>query len=286
MEIGKHATLLVTASGPEGLTLEAGDTTVLLPSRGAPPKVSIGDRIEVFIHTDREGVPVATTQEPIAEADEFAYLRVKELSPQGAFLDWGLDKDLLLPKSTQATPVRKSGEWWVVRVYCDPVSNRMVASTKLRKFLDDPPRNLEAGTEVDLLFYEVTDLGVNAIVNNQFIGLLHRSRGEAGPRPGDTRKGFIEEIRPDGKVNLSLTRSQTATEARRDASKIVLAALRKAGGVLPLGDKSDPVEIRDALGLSKKAFKKAIGGLLRGRRIHIADHEISLVAGGGKGVGS
>lgn len=282
LEIGKHASLVVTASEPEGLILDAGGTAVLLPRRVAPKNASVGDRIEVFIHTDRDGLPVATTQEPLAEADEFAFLRVKEVSQQGAFLDWGLDKDLLLPKGTQATPVKKSGEWWVVRVFCDPVSQRMVASTKLRKFLTEPPSDLEAGQVVELLFYEVTDLGVNAIVNGEFAALLHRSPGQAGPRPGDVRSGFIESIRSDGKVNLSLTRSRTATEARRDSAEIVLAALREAGGTLPLGDKSDPEAIRDAVGLSKKAFKKAIGGLLRARKIQLSDREIRLVAGTAK----
>jgi predicted RNA-binding protein (virulence factor B family) len=283
LKIGKHASLRVTAIEPEGLILDAEDASVLLPRHLAPPDVSVGDRIEIFIHTDRDGLPIATTQEPFAEADEFAFLRVKEVGPQGAFLDWGLDKDLLLPKSIQATPVRKSGEWWVVRVLCDPVSQRMVASTKLRKFLGPPPRDLEPGQEVELLFYEVTTLGVNAIVNGQFSGLLHCAPQEAAPSPGDTRTGFIDSIRPDGKVDLSLTPKRTATAAQRDASAIVLAALRKAGGTLALGDKSDPAQIRDQLGLSKKAFKKAIGGLLRARKIQLSDDEISLMVGGGKG---
>jgi predicted RNA-binding protein (virulence factor B family) len=278
LEIGRHASLRVVRIEPAGLILEGDGTSILLSSRSTPRDASIGDTLTVFVYSDAEGCPVATAQEPFAEADEFAHLKVKEVGRIGAFLDWGLDKDLLLPHGAQAFKVRRAGEWLVVRVLCDPVSHRMMASSKLRRFLTPPPRDLEPGQEVKLFFYEATDLGLNAIVNERFSGLLHLSPGEAAPRIGDRRTGFIEKLRPDGKVDLSLRRSGAA--ARRDGAQIVLDALRDAGGRLPLGDKSDPAAIQDSLGMSKKSFKKALGGLLRARKIQISDHETILTVGG------
>ena len=263
---------------PQRLILDGDGTPISIPRRNAPPGASIGDRIEVFVYTDSDGGPVATVQKPYAEADEFALLKVKEVGRLGAFLDWGLDKDLLLPHGAQAIKVKRAGESLVVRVLCDPVSRRMMASSKLRRFLIPPPRDLEPDQAVELLFYEVTDLGMNAIVNGSFSGLLHLSPGEAAPGIGDRRSGFIEKLRPDGKVDLSLRPRGAA--ARKDAAQIVLSALRDAGGRLPLGDKSDPASIHDTLGMSKKRFKRTLGGLLRARKIRISDHETILTLGG------
>jgi len=280
LEIGKRASLTVMAIEPQRLILDGDGTPVPLPRRAAPRDAIVGDRLDVFLHSDSDGHPVATTRMPYAEADEFALLKVKEVGLLGAFLDWGLDKDLLLPHGAQALKVKRAGESLVVRVLCDPVSHRMMASTKLRRFLTPPPRDLQPDQAVELLFYEVTDLGVNAIVNGSFSGLLHCSAGEATPSLGDRRSGFIEKLRPDGKVDLSLRRSGAA--ARRDAAQVVLAALREAGGRLPLGDKSDPASIQDTLGMSKKSFKKTLGGLLRARKIRVSDHETVLTVGGPK----
>jgi predicted RNA-binding protein (virulence factor B family) len=278
LPIGRSVQLPVLRAAPPGLILDAEGCELLLPNKYAPEGAAPGDRIDVFIYTDSEDRPVATTQKPFAQADEFACLRVKAVNATGAFLDWGLDKDLLLPVSQQAWRINKAGVKLVVRVYCDAASQRMVASSKLNRFLTDPPPSLREGQEVKCLLYERTDLGWNAIVDGRFAGLLHvETKSKAGTRDrgpdlGQRRTAWVQKIRSDGKVNLTLTPS--GARASEKARYAVLDALRTRGGRLPLGDKSDPEEIRAILGLSKKAFKRAIGGLFKERLIAVSDESI------------
>jgi len=273
-EIGKTASLEVLRTVPMGLILGSADHEVLLPTRYVPEGTSPGDVLEVFVYTDSEDRPVATTERPLAQADEFACLRVVSVGNVGAFLDWGLPKDLLLPFRSQLGRVRPEQRVFV-RVFCDPVSNRPVATAKVERFLENPPDDLEEGQSVDLLPYEETPLGIKVVVDGRFGGLLYREAGDSPLEIGASVRGYVQRIRADGKVDLRLEQSGKA--GREDARDVVLAALLDAGGRLDLTDRSDPEDIRRVLGLSKKAFKRAVGVLYRERRIRITETSIESI---------
>lgn len=254
-----------------GVILGAPGDEILLPARYVPKGVSPGDVVEVFLYTDSEDRPIATTERPLAEVDEFACLRVVSVSSMGAFLDWGLPKDLLLPFRSQLSRVRPE-QRLVVRVVLDRASGRPVATAKVERFFEAPPRTLREGQAVKLLVYEETELGSKAIVDDRFGGLLYRESGDRGVGIGWSGVGYIEQIRADGKIDL--TRTPGGKAGVDAACEVVVRALREAGGRLELGDQSDPEEIRRVLGLSKKAFKRAVGTLYRQRRLRIDDDSI------------
>ncbi len=274
LEIGKTVSLEILRTVPMGMILGWPEHEVLLPSRYVPDGTSPGDVVEVFLYVDSEDRPIATTERPLAQADEFASLRVVSVSSTGAFLDWGLPKDLLLPFRLQLQRVHPEQQI-VVRVLCDSVSGRPVATTLIERFLEAPPDSLREGQAVRLLVYEETDLGSKAIIDGRFGGLLYYESGSRGLEIGASGTGYIQRIRSDGKIDLTLTPSGRA--AIDDARETLLHALRDAGGRLELSDRSEPEVIRNALGLSKKAFKRAVGVLYRERRIRIGDSSIELI---------
>lgn len=297
LEIGRTQTLKVLRTVPMGLILGAPDTEatssdssanagpeaeegeargVLLPSRYVPDGTHPGDAIEVFIYTDSEDRPIATTERPLVEAEAFAGLEVVSVGRMGAFLDWGLPKDLLLPYRAQWSRVQP-GERVAVRVFVDEVSGRPVASSKVERFLSSPPERLRPGQPVELLIYHETDLGCKAIVDGAYSGLLYRENGPPLPRVGETARGFIRRRRPDGRVDLALTPG--GKEGIDEARLVLEAALEKSGGRLDLTDASSPAAIRDRLGLSKKAFKRAVGALYRERLIRLGEGHIEWTRG-------
>jgi predicted RNA-binding protein (virulence factor B family) len=283
LEIGKTASLEVLRAVPMGLILGSPEHEVLLPTRYVPKGTSAGDVVEVFLYTDSEDRPIATTEKPLAETDEFAGLRVVSVNRIGAFLDWGLPKDLLLPFRSQLRRVRP-GRRVVVRVLLDSVSGRPVASAKVERFLEAPPDDLREGQAVQLLVYEATDLGSKAIVDGRFGGLLYHEPGAPRLEIGASTTGYVQRIRADGKIDLTLEPGGQA--GVEDACETLAEALLRAGGRLEVGDRSEPEEIRRTLGLSKKAFKRAAGALYRARRIRIGDSSIELIDPGRGSPGS
>jgi len=215
------------------------------------------------------------SREPRAAIGEFACLKVKEIRGAGAVLDAGLDEDLLLPRFEQSRPVRRRGQRVVAYVHRDPITDRIVASTKLERFFSEPPESLKEGAAVDLLPYARTDLGFNAVVDQSFKGLLYHDASESSPKLGVPIRGYVARVRSDGRVDLSLEPS--GVQGIEVARERLLETLRATGGRLELGDKSSPEAIRAALGLSKKAFKKAAGALYRERRITLTDDSIELL---------
>jgi predicted RNA-binding protein (virulence factor B family) len=274
LDICKTVTLEILRTVPMGLILGDDEDEVLLPTRYVPKDVTPGDAIEVFLYTDSEDRPIATTEKPLAQADEFACLRVVSVTKTGAFLDWGLPKDLLLPFASQVHSVSPD-ERVVVRVLLDEVSQRPVATAKFQRYVDLPPEDLREGQAIEWMVFEETDLGSKAIVNGEFEGLFYGATGEPGLKRGDTGSGYVQRIRDDGKIDLSRTPSGLA--GIDNARDVLLEALRQADGKLELGDRSDPNEIRSALGLSKKAFKRAAGALYRERKVRVEDHSIELI---------
>jgi predicted RNA-binding protein (virulence factor B family) len=274
LPIGKRVRLKVLREASVGLILDADGEDLLLPRKFVPAEAAVGDVLNVFVHTDSEDRPVATTQVPLAQVGDFAMLTVKSVEKVGAFMDWGLDKDLLLPFRLQFRPV-SAGQKILVYIDLDVRSGRPVASSKLSKFLELPPKGLREGQEVEVVPYQKTEIGLRTVVLNSFEGLLYVEPSSPVPALGEKLTVYVQRIRADGKVDLAL--GKRGVRAALDASESLLEALSRAGGSLPIGDKSDPDEISDLVGLSKKAFKRAAGSLYRNHKVEIFDHELRVV---------
>lgn len=271
--IGKFNTLRIVAKNSEGLSLSDGQSEILLPFLDVPKNIALGDEIEVFIFVNKAGQTIATTKKAIAQADEFAYLMVVDVNEDGAYLDLGIDKDIFIPARDQKRPMDK-GESYVVYIYVAD-NDKLLASSRLDRFVDEENFDFDEGDEVNLLISERTDLGYNAIINNTNIGLLYHNELFANLQPGDYRKGWIKKIRIEGKIDLSL--QPQGFSHILDTKDVVLAALKENHGVIDLGDKSTPEQIYERFQISKSAFKKAIGGLYKERLITLSDHEINLI---------
>jgi len=274
LRIGNTNTLEVTRTVRFGVYLASDQGEILLPKKVVPAGVAVGDSIEVFVYTDSEDRLVATTLRPIAQAGEFAALRVRDVTGIGAFLDWGLDKDLFVPRQLQKRPMVK-GKVYVVYVCLDEVSGRMMASSKLTRFFNADASELTEGQKVELLIHDRSEIGLGAVINGAHSGLLFHSDVFERLAVGDQRQGYIKNIREDGKIDLTL--QPQGYVALMGTQSDVVEALTKAGGFLPLTTKSDPDDISRQFGISKKAFKKLIGDLYRRRKITISDDGIRLV---------
>ena len=272
--IGKFNDLRIVAKNSDGLSLSDGEREILLPYLDVPKNAELGDTLKVFVYVNKDGNTVATTQQAFAEVDDFAYLTVVDSSEDGAYLDLGIGKDIYVPVREQKRPMHK-GEGYVVYIYLDESNQRLLASSRLDKFIDEEQFDFDEGDEVSLLICDKTDLGFNAIINNINIGLLYHNELFANLQPGDQRKGWIKKIRIEGKIDLSL--QPLGYSHILDTKDVILKELRENGGVILLGDKSTPDEIYDYFQISKSAFKKAIGGLYKERVITIGDHEIKIV---------
>jgi Uncharacterized protein conserved in bacteria len=273
--LGTIATLRVNRIATPGVFLDGGELgEILLPGRYVPRGTLAGEAFQVFVHRDSEDRIVATTETPHAQVGEFAFLRVTSINPRvGAFLDWGLSKDLLLPMREQAKPVRV-GDWVIAHVFIDPRTDRIVATTRLERHLHRTPPDYRDGQAVQALIYGETELGFKAIVEDTHRGLLYRRGLPHIPAIGEKLTAYIHAVRDDGKIDLTLDEpgyQRVAPLARR-----ILDELAAAGGRLPLNDASPPESIRETFGVSKKAFKQAIGALYRDRVILIEEDGIRL----------
>ena len=266
--------------GPDG-TQDGGpddieqSSEILLPSRYVPRDCNIGDEIEVFIYRDSEDRIVAVTDKPYVMVGGFACLKVVSMTHTGAFLDWGLPKDLLVPYSEQK-PKMEEGKRYVVRVFVDEETDRIAASALLDDFLHrESEGEFEVGEEVSLFVSNLTELGYQVIINSTHFGMLHRHEVVRSLKRGETIRGFIKNIRDDGRIDATL--HKRARDKTDDAIDIILAALRREGGFLALTDKSSPDEIREAFGLSKGMYKKAVGSLYKRKIISLEDDGIRLI---------
>ncbi len=271
-EIGRLNRLRVIREAPYGLYLDGGrDGEILLLRKQVPEGVAVGDEVEVFIYHDEDGI-AATTIRPRAMLGQFVALKVVSVTKIGAFLDWGLPKDLLVPISEQKDRMQEARRY-VVYINLDD-EGRLVASSKIDKFLDKWPVTYEEGQEVDLLICDRTDLGLKAIINNRHWGVLYQNELFKNVWLGDVMKGYIKKIREDGKIDLTL--HQPGHEKLGAVADKVLETLTKNDGFLPVHDKSSPETIYKLFGESKKSFKSAIGILYKNRRITIETDGIRL----------
>ncbi|MBK3749006.1 CvfB family protein [Stutzerimonas balearica] len=267
--IGRYNSMQVVKHTGFGLYLDGGaDGEILLPKRYIPKDVpsEVGDWLNVFVYLDSEDKLIATTEKPKAQVGEFASLKVVEINRIGLFLDWGLPKDLLLPHSEEKRPLQV-GDYCVVFLYVDPRTRRITATARLDRHLDKTPARYRVGDPVDLLVVEQTDLGFKAIIEGRHWGLIHKNEVFKFLRPGLRERGYIREMRADGKISLSL--QPLGNEAADALQALILQKLEEQGGVLQLSDKSPAEAIARAFGVSKGNFKKAIGGLYKQGRIVI-----------------
>ena len=271
--IGDYNELEIVKEVDFGVYLDSDDGEILLPQKYVPEDFRVGDLLRVFIYRDSEDRIIATTLQPKAKVGDFAALEVKQTNNYGAFLDWGLEKDLFVPFQNQRDKMQP-GRKYIVYVYLDENSDRLVATAKYEKYLAKEPEGLAEGDQVNLLIAGFTDLGIKVIINNQYLGILYKNEVFRQLEVGDETTGFIRKIRDDNKIDVSLQRSGYAEVP--DAAGQILQKLKAAGGQLPLTDNSSPEAIYNALGMSKKTFKKAIGSLYRNGTVELHPESISL----------
>lgn len=275
IKLGRMNRLTVVKAVDFGLYLDGGrEGEILLPSRYVPENTHIGDELDVFLYLDSEERLIATTEHPKAMVGDFAYLQVAWVNNFGAFLDWGLMKDLFVPFREQKMKMLK-GQSYIVHLHIDEESYRIMASAKVERYLSKDMPPYKEGDEVDILVWQKTDLGFKVIVDNRFSGLLYDSEVFRSLHTGDRTKAYIKQVRPDGKLDLTLNLHGKA--AVDDFSEALLEHLRKNGGKTSLGDKSPAEEIYAMFGVSKKVFKKAVGDLYKRRLIEIVPEGLRLV---------
>lgn len=277
INIGIDNTLQILRETKVGLFLGTGieGEEILLPNKYVPSAFKIGDDIVVFVYLDHEERPVATTLEPYIYLNEFALLRVNYINQFGAFMDWGLEKDLFVPFKEQARPMEK-GKRYLVYMYMDEKTNRLVASSKTNQFLSNDELKVAKLDEVDLIISHITDAGINVIINERYKGLLYKDEVyDDAIRPGDRMIGYIKNIRPDNKIDVAL--QQPGYAHVEPNSEKILQELRASRGFLRLNDDSHPEDIKTVLKMSKKTFKKAIGALYKEKLIEIKEDGIYLV---------
>ncbi len=272
--LGRYHTLSATRATDNGMYLQLADQEVLLPARYVPADLQPGGSIEVFVYTDSEDRLVATTERPAGQVGDIVALPVVDKVAFGVFMDWGLAKHLLVPRSEMGQPM-EVGQRYVVRIMVDYRSNRLIGVNKLAPFLETPA-DLQEGQQVDGLVYDKGELGYRIICNGRFAGLLYHNRVYRELATGEAITCYVDNIRADGKVDLRLTAG--GLTGLEDEAAALLAALEQAGGFLPLTDKTAPEVIKMQLGLSKKAFKRALGRLYKARQVAIEAEGIRRLA--------
>lgn len=272
--IGKYNKLKIVKKVDFGMYLDGGEHgEILLPLRYVPENAEVDEVIEVFIYLDSEDRIIATTIKPFAQVDEVAFLKVVSVNSIGAFLDWGLMKDLLVPFREQQKTM-EVGKYYLVFVYLDNDSKRIVASAKLDKFLDNVPPPYEVGQEVDLIIANQTDIGYNAVINHMHWGMIYSNEVFHPLAKGLRIKGYIKKVREDDKIDLSI--QKPGYERIEGVTALLLKKLKENNGFLKITDKTNPDYINMKLGISKKAFKMAVGALYKARLIVLEEDGIRL----------
>lgn len=275
IKLGDFNSLRVVKRVDFGIYLDGGEEgEILLPTRYVPEEVSIGDELEVFIYLDQDERLIATTEKPLAKVGDFAYLEVKWVNEYGAFLGWGLMKDLFCPFREQKKRM-VLGQSYIVHVHIDEESYRIVASAKVERYMSEEHPHYRHGDEVDLLIWQKTDLGFKVIIDNQYPGLLYQDQIFQYIHTGDRMKGYIGRVRPDGKIDVSL--QKTGQQQTADFAETLYQYLLDNDGACDLGDKSEADDIYERFHVSKKVFKRAIGDLYKKRLITVSPMSIRLL---------
>lgn len=278
LELGKYNKLKVARKVDFGVYLDDGSETgeILLPKRYVPKGCHIGDELEVFVYLDQEERPVATTEKPLAEVGDFCYLRVAWINEFGAFLDWGLMKDVFCPFREQKLRMIQD-QSYIVHLHVDEESYRIMASAKVERYLSKERPSYQQNDEVQLLVWQKTDLGFKVIVDNKYQGLIYDNEIFRNIHSGNKLRGYVKTVRPDGKLDISL--QKVGREQTLDFSERLYEYLARHDGYCPFTDKSDAQAIYDEFHVSKKVFKRAVGDLYRQRLITLAPDGIELKGG-------
>jgi len=275
IKLGEYNDLYILRETDPGLFLgDADGNEVLLPHKYKPEVYDVGDEISVFAYLDNEERPITTTLEPFLKLNTFGYLHCSDVTEYGAFMDWGLEKQLFVPFKEQARPM-KAGNWYIVYLYLDEITNRLVGSSKTNKYVSNDNLTVEQFDEVDILVTHLTEKGANVIINGIHKGLIYIEDIFEDLRTGDRIKAFIKKIREDNKIDVVL--QPPGYRSIEPNANFVLDELKASGGFLPLHDKSDPEAIKNLLGMSKKSFKKAIGSLYKDKQIALKEDGIELI---------
>ena len=274
LALGEYHDLIIDRDVSPGLYLrDEEENEVLLPGKYAPDGFQLEDQIRVFVYLDNEERPVATTLSPYIHKQGFAYLECTAVTKIGAFVDWGLDKELFVPFSNQATEM-KEGSWYIIYLYLDEQTNRLVGSSKFKNFLSNAEVTVEKFDKVDLLVSHFSEFGAHVIINEKHEGLIHKNTIFEDIRVGDRLPGYIKRIREDNKIDVLL--QPEGYKSVEPNAQFIYDELKRNGGSLPVHDKSSPEDINAYFGISKKLFKKAIGSLYKDRQIDITDTGIRL----------
>ena len=271
---GEYNKLKVLRKVDFGIYLDDGADGILLPKRFVPANVKEGDDLNVFVYHDGEDRLIATTQKPFGSVGDFVKLKAVSVTPQGAFMDWGLMKDLFVPKSQQMTGMRPNGEY-LVKIYRDEQTGRAAATEKVEQYLSNDTLSVKEGDEVDLIVLRRTDIGYLMIINNEHTGVLHLNEVYRTIGTGDKFKGFIKKIYPDNKIDV--VAGKKGYERVEDETEKILRLLQENDGYLPYNDKSDPEDIYTFFGMSKKTFKMTTGNLYKQRKISFEKTGIQLI---------
>ena len=271
LEIGKIHRLVVEKTDDRGIWLRSDGELLLLPRKDAAEAVSAGETLPVFLFRDKNGHLQATLRLPSAQVGEFALLKVRSIGTPGAFLDWGVEKDLLVPLSQQPERMQ-AGRSYLVRIALDR-EGRPFASARLDDWLEETCTDLNAGDAVDLLLWTFTDLGAKVVVNHRYVGVVYRDELQSGMMPGMKLTGYVKRVREDGKLDVILRK--VGSEGAAEARSVILAALQE-DDFLPLHDQSPPELIQARLGMSKKSFKKAVGSLLKAGLVELTPEGVRL----------
>lgn len=275
MKIGEYNTLRILRLTTVGAYLgDEDDNDVLLPNKYLTHEMSVGEDIEVFLYKDSEDRLVATTEKPYISLNEFAYLRVEEVTPFGAFLDWGLEKDLLVPFREQTTKLEED-KYYLIYLKLDTETNRLVATAKTNKYFSTDTSEVEINKEVEILICESFDLGVKVVIEGKFLGIVYHNDVTRKLRRGDYTIGYVYNIREDGKLDVRLEKS--GYDKIEPNAERLLALINNRKGILYLTDKSDPDDIRDTVGMSKKTFKQAVGNLYKQKKIRINPDSLEAI---------
>ena len=275
LQLGEYQELIILRDTDPGLFLgnEAGDE-VLLPNKYKPEEFEIGDSLRVFVYLDYDERPVATNLEPYVTLNNFGYLHCFDVNEFGAYMEMGLEKQLFVPFKEQARPM-KAGNWYIVYLYLDDKTNRLVGSSKTNKYVSKGTPELDPYQEVNILVTHLTEKGANVIIEGKYKGLIYIEDIFEDIRTGDRLTAFIKKIREDNKIDLVL--QAPGYRSIEPNANFIIEELRAAGGFLPLHDKSDPDVIKTDLGMSKKSFKKAIGTLYKDKQIILKEDGIELI---------
>lgn len=274
-ELGKINKLTIVKSVDFGLYLDGGDYwEILLPKRYVTPDMVPGSVIEVFVYLDGEERPIATTLKPLAQVGEFAYLKVKAIEKAGAFLEWGIMKDILVPFREQRSPMQ-AGKSYVVYLYVDKLTDRILATQKPERFFSKNKPPFKSGDAVKIMVWHTTDLGYKVIVENAWQGMLFKTDVFKPIRPGEIYTAYVKKLREDNKLDLVL--EKPGYDKVKDISGSIMEKLKSKGGFIPLTDKSDPDLIYREFGVSKKMFKQAVGQLYKLRKIELTEKGIRLL---------